>query len=238
MRCETAGGDLSVSQEGHAGDEDVVGEGAAVGVFGRPGAIVTEDVRENRACRRGRLDGRITVPLEDFRPWPQVFRHVVGRMSGVVLVLGVVRVDELGIPDPAVIKTPRALGTFVVQTITSADEARQPADAGVDALAVQSSAAGGHSGTFKVVTTHPAEEIVALDTGLGIERSEQLVVIHVVSRRRTQAQKQKLYALLARNLRRDCALAPADPIVSITENDDEDWSFGHGRAQFLTGELV
>jgi NAD(P)H-dependent flavin oxidoreductase YrpB (nitropropane dioxygenase family) len=52
-----------------------------------------------------------------------------------------------GIPDPAVIKTPRALGTFVVQTITSADEARQPA--------------GGHSGTFKVVTTHPAEEIVA-----------------------------------------------------------------------------
>jgi hypothetical protein len=30
---------------------------------------------------------------------------------------------------------------------------------------------------------------------------------------------------------------PADLIVSITENDDEDWSFGHGRAQFLTGEL-
>jgi hypothetical protein len=30
---------------------------------------------------------------------------------------------------------------------------------------------------------------------------------------------------------------PADLIVSITENSDEDWSFGHGRAQFLTGEL-
>jgi Tautomerase enzyme len=29
----------------------------------------------------------------------------------------------------------------------------------------------------------------------------------------------------------------ADLIVSITDNGDEDWSFGHGRAQFLTGEL-
>jgi 4-oxalocrotonate tautomerase len=30
---------------------------------------------------------------------------------------------------------------------------------------------------------------------------------------------------------------PAELIVSITENNDEDWSFGYGRAQFLTGEL-
>jgi NAD(P)H-dependent flavin oxidoreductase YrpB (nitropropane dioxygenase family) len=35
-----------------------------------------------------------------------------------------------------------------VQTVTSAAEARQAADAGLDALAVQASAAGGHSGTF------------------------------------------------------------------------------------------
>jgi hypothetical protein len=26
-------------------------------------------------------------------------------------------------------------------------------------------------------------------------------------------------------------------MVSFVENTDEDWSFGHGRAQFLTGEL-
>jgi hypothetical protein len=25
--------------------------------------------------------------------------------------------------------------------------------------------------------------------------------------------------------------------AEITQNTDEDWSFGHGRAQFLTGEL-
>ena len=30
---------------------------------------------------------------------------------------------------------------------------------------------------------------------------------------------------------------PEDLIVSVVHNDREDWSFGHGRAQFLTGEL-
>ena len=61
--------------------------------------------------------------------------------------------------------------------------------------------------------------------------------IHVVSRRRTRAQKERLYELLADRLGRDCGLDPADLVVSVTENDDEDWSFGLGRAQFLTGEL-
>lgn len=91
---------------------------------------------------------------------------------------------------------------------------------------------------YQVVNTHPAEEIVAQDTGLGFERSDRLVIVHVVSRRRTSAQKQRFYALLAENLHRDCGLDATDLIVSITENGDDDWSFGAGRAQFLTGELA
>lgn len=90
---------------------------------------------------------------------------------------------------------------------------------------------------YQVVRTHPAHEIVTLDTGLGITRSAQQVIVHVVSRRRTRAMKEKFYELLATNLAERCGLEPADLIVSITENGDEDWSFGHGRAQFLTGEL-
>lgn len=53
-----------------------------------------------------------------------------------------------GIPAPSVITALRAAGTLVAQTVTSADEARQAAEAGVDLLAVQASAAGGHSGTL------------------------------------------------------------------------------------------
>ncbi|OBG95913.1 tautomerase [Mycobacterium sp. E3251] len=91
---------------------------------------------------------------------------------------------------------------------------------------------------YQVVRTHPAHEIVALDTGLGISRSSNQVIVNVVSRRRTRAMKEKFYELLATNLAERCGLDPADLIVSITENGDEDWSFGHGRAQFLTGELT
>ena len=90
---------------------------------------------------------------------------------------------------------------------------------------------------YQVVHTHPAHEIVAWDTGLGIERTSHLVVVHVVSRRRTREMKEKFYELLASNLSDRCGVDRADLIVSITENGDEDWSFGHGRAQFLTGEL-
>ena len=90
---------------------------------------------------------------------------------------------------------------------------------------------------YQVVSTHPAHEIVAWDTGLGIDRSPRQVILHVVSRRRTRAMKERFYELLASTLADRCGLDPADLIVSITENDDEDWSFGYGRAQFLTGEL-
>ena len=38
-------------------------------------------------------------------------------------------------------------------------------------------------------------------------------------------------------LERSCGIKPTDVMVSIVENTHADWSFGFGRAQFLTGEL-
>jgi phenylpyruvate tautomerase PptA (4-oxalocrotonate tautomerase family) len=90
---------------------------------------------------------------------------------------------------------------------------------------------------YQVVHTHPAHEIVTWDTGLGIERSSRQVVVHMVSRQRPLELKQKFYELLASRLADRCGLDPADLIVSVTENEDEDWSFGYGRAQFLTRDL-
>jgi phenylpyruvate tautomerase PptA (4-oxalocrotonate tautomerase family) len=84
---------------------------------------------------------------------------------------------------------------------------------------------------YQVVHTHPAHEIVTLDTGLGIDRSPRQVVLHMVSRGRQRELKQKFYELLAYRLADRCGLDPADLIVSITENDVEDWSFGHGRVE-------
>ncbi|MFF3987869.1 nitronate monooxygenase [Streptomyces sp. NPDC001797] len=53
-----------------------------------------------------------------------------------------------GIPDRVVVSALRRAGSTVLQCVTSADEARRAADAGVDALIVQAPAAGGHSATL------------------------------------------------------------------------------------------
>ena len=50
---------------------------------------------------------------------------------------------------------------------------------------------------YQVVNSHPSHEIVALDTGLGIERSDALVVVHVVSRKRSSEMKQRFFELAA-----------------------------------------
>ncbi len=53
-----------------------------------------------------------------------------------------------GIPSRGVIAALRQVNSVVVQTVTTPDEAAQARDAGVDMLAVQAAAAGGHSGTL------------------------------------------------------------------------------------------
>jgi phenylpyruvate tautomerase PptA (4-oxalocrotonate tautomerase family) len=91
---------------------------------------------------------------------------------------------------------------------------------------------------YQIVNVREPDQVIALDTGLDIERSDRLVIIEVTSRQRTDAQKQRFFELLAEKLQRDCGLDPKNLIVSITENHNADWSFGKGRAQFLTGELT
>ena len=91
---------------------------------------------------------------------------------------------------------------------------------------------------YQLIHQHDADEMVVQDTGLGFERSREVVVVQVVSRARTRAEKQDLYARLQANLERDCGIAPTDLVVTAIDNADCDWSFGLGRAQFVTGELT
>jgi malonate semialdehyde decarboxylase len=70
-----------------------------------------------------------------------------------------------------------------------------------------------------------------------MQRGVNVVVLQVVTRRRTQEDKQAFYQRLCSDLERECGLSPDDLIVSLVENGDADWSFGRGRAQFLTREL-
>lgn len=90
---------------------------------------------------------------------------------------------------------------------------------------------------YQIITEHPVGHIIAGDSGLGFERSSGVAVIHIFQQGRTQAQKVAAYEQLAIRLEARCDLRPQDLVVSVSANTVEDWSFGFGRAQFLTGEL-
>jgi hypothetical protein len=90
---------------------------------------------------------------------------------------------------------------------------------------------------YQIVHEHPATHFIVEDTGLGIPRSRNCVLLQITTRPRTRRAKETFYHLLCESLKKECDIDPSDVVVSMVTNSDEDWSFGKGRAQFLTGEL-
>jgi phenylpyruvate tautomerase PptA (4-oxalocrotonate tautomerase family) len=89
---------------------------------------------------------------------------------------------------------------------------------------------------YQVYQEHPESNFIVQDTGLGIDRTKNVVFIGITSRQRTEEQKTNLYTKLVEELKA-CGIVQSDIVVSIVTNSDADWSFGNGRAQFLAGEL-
>ena len=90
---------------------------------------------------------------------------------------------------------------------------------------------------YQVYHEHPASHLVVQDTGLGIERTDQVVLVTVTTRPRRQEEKLTFYRELCQELEESCQIKPGDVVVSFVTNTDADWSFGLGAAQFITGEL-
>jgi phenylpyruvate tautomerase PptA (4-oxalocrotonate tautomerase family) len=90
---------------------------------------------------------------------------------------------------------------------------------------------------YQVVQEHDASRVRIEDTGLGIDRTDKVVVVHVTTRPRGAEAKQNFYRFLCEELKKSCGIEPSDVMVSVVENTDADWSFANGEAQFLTGKL-
>lgn len=91
---------------------------------------------------------------------------------------------------------------------------------------------------FQIITQHDPDEIIALDAGLGFERTPGTVIVHVFTQRgRSTEVKQALYRTLAERLAA-VGVAGEDLFVSYFENGPEDWSFADGRAQYVEGDLA
>lgn len=89
---------------------------------------------------------------------------------------------------------------------------------------------------FQILTEHPAGQIIAEDAGLGFTRTDPVMIQVFTQRGRSTAAKRSLYAAIAERLAA-VGVAGEDIFLGYVENGPEDWTFGFGRAQYLTGEL-
>src|SRR6202041_3888557 len=55
---------------------------------------------------------------------------------------------------------------------------------------------------YQIVHEHPAAEMIIEDTGLGIPRTERMVMVQVTTRPRSRLEKQNFYELLCQELLR------------------------------------
>ncbi|RBP14383.1 phenylpyruvate tautomerase PptA (4-oxalocrotonate tautomerase family) [Roseiarcus fermentans] len=86
---------------------------------------------------------------------------------------------------------------------------------------------------FMTITEHDAASFRYSPSYFGVARSDDLVLIQItVSNTRTVAQKKALFGRIAAALGESPGLRPEDVFVNLVEVAKENWSFGHGLAQY------
>lgn len=95
------------------------------------------------------------TPVEDDDSWQPKVDVLLERPPAVVSF-------TFGLPGPEAVVALRRAGSLLLQTVTSVDEARRSAAAGLDGLVVQGPAAGGHSGTFDAGRVPPDRPLTDL----------------------------------------------------------------------------
>lgn len=87
---------------------------------------------------------------------------------------------------------------------------------------------------FMVISEQEAEDFGYDPTYLGIARTDDLVIIQlIVSNTRPRQQKQALYKRIVARLTDRPGLRPEDVFINLVEVLPENWSFGHGVAQYV-----
>jgi 4-oxalocrotonate tautomerase len=86
---------------------------------------------------------------------------------------------------------------------------------------------------FMTISEHEADDFSYSKSYLGIDRSDDLVIIQLtVNNTRTTAQKKALFARIVERLSKNPGLRPEDVLINLVETLPENWSFGHGVAQY------
>jgi phenylpyruvate tautomerase PptA (4-oxalocrotonate tautomerase family) len=88
---------------------------------------------------------------------------------------------------------------------------------------------------FQVIGEHDAGDFLFDPTYLGIERTDDLVMIQITwNEGRTVEQKKQLYKAIADGLAEAPGIRPEDVLINLVEVKKENWSFGNGVAQYAS----
>ena len=86
---------------------------------------------------------------------------------------------------------------------------------------------------FMLVTEHGADDFDCSANYLGVERSDDLVIVQLtVSNTRSVEQKKALYRRIVERLAANPGLRREDVFINLVEVAKENWSFGNGIAHY------
>jgi 4-oxalocrotonate tautomerase len=86
---------------------------------------------------------------------------------------------------------------------------------------------------FQIITEHSANDLIYDPSYLGIERSDNLVIVQItLSAGRKPGQKRNLFRGVTEILEKDPGVRPQDVMINLVEVAWENWSFGNGEAQY------
>ena len=86
---------------------------------------------------------------------------------------------------------------------------------------------------FMVISEHDAANFRYGASYFDIARSDDLLLIQISARNtRTVEQKKALFRRIAELLGENPGIRPEDVFVNLIEGEKENWSFGHGLAQY------
>lgn len=86
---------------------------------------------------------------------------------------------------------------------------------------------------FMTISEHDAENFNYGERYMEIARSDDLLFIQItVNNTRSMDQKKSLYQQISENLMKNLAVRPEDIFINLIEVAPENWSLGHGIAQY------
>jgi len=88
---------------------------------------------------------------------------------------------------------------------------------------------------FMTIAEHDAPDFSYGANYLGINRSDDLVMIQITaSNTRTLDKKKALYGRIVENLKDSPGVRPEDVFINLVEVSPDNWSFGNGIAHYAT----